>query len=834
MRLFASCAPLVASRAPLTSARSPLTLASLPLLLIPVLAQAQAPAPATEAADIDWVRWEELTPEQQAAVDDTCCGRYIEPLLPTVDGEPGTVLLNSDALTGTSEGVVTLEGNVQILQQGAAISAARGTYDRTNATAELQDSVRIRQPGVLLTGSSASVDQQDGTSEVRDASYVLHETSARGSADIIVYTDANGVITIDNGVFTRCEPGDNSWLLEGDTIRLDRPSGRGTARNVTLRVKDVPVMYVPWISFPINDARATGFLAPVLGSTRDGGFDVATPYYLNLAPNYDATLTPRLQTDRGVMLGAELRHRGYASQQLLDMQYLPDDNLYDPLNFATTTSDSPPVPDRWFVNYDGQAVLGRGWSASADYSAVSDIDYFQDFGNSSNSMNNGLYGAAQSYLYRDARVNYRGSTWTITAATEDFQIIDPAVSPLAAPYRTLPRINADALWYQDSGFVYGLDSEFVQFDRDANPARFSREQIAAGALVTGSRVAVTPQISYPITSAGSFFTPTLKYKYASWNLDDQTANTDSRPDRGVVVGTVDTGLIFERALPWGDNNYLQTLEPRAFYLYSEYEDQSEIPVFDSSELTFAFNQLFRDDRFSGRDRVGDTNQLTLATTSRVYDQAGRELVRASVGQIRYFQDRRVTLFNTPLQDQLRSDSALVGELSYRLSDNWRAGSYLQWDTHSDDIEVGSIQFQYQRDVDHILNFGYRYRDDTAHLNSPGLQRKINQTDISGIWPLNNTWGLIGRWNYDHANKRNLETIAGVEYNNCCYTVRLLARKWIDNDVLYFSGVEDDNTGVFLQFELKGLGSLLGGNVTGILNNGITGYRERDYVQNQFR
>jgi LPS-assembly protein len=814
-------------------------LASLSVLLLPVLAQAQ-PAALSDAAETDWVTWDELTPEQRAAVDSTCCGRYVEPSFPSVEGETGTIMLDYDDLEATRDGILTLDGGVQVTQQDALINAEHAVYDRNNATIELQDNIRIRQPGMLLTGTTATVDQNAGISEISNASYLLHETAARGTASVIVYTDANGVVTIDNGVFTRCEPGDNTWALAGDTIELDRPKGRGVARNVTLRVKDVPVLYLPWISFPINDQRATGFLAPVIGSTRDGGLDLATPYYLNLAPNYDATLTPRIQTERGVMLGVELRHRGFASQQVLDMQYLPNDNMYDPALASDRTSDSPPVPDRWLANYDFQSTLGRGWSAVADYAAVSDNDYFQDFGRyDGGGYNNGLSSTLQSYLYRTARIDYRDAVWSLSAATEDFQIIDPAVSPQSAPYRTLPRVNLDATWYAASGLEYGFDSEYVAFDRNVSRNGFTpaelAAQLAAGTLVTGSRLAVTPQISLPLSSAGAFLTPTLKYKYAAWALEDQRLGTDSDPSRGVVTGSVDSGLIFERALTLGDTAYQQTLEPRLFYVYSEYEDQRDIPVFDSSELTFAFNQLFRDDRFSGKDRVGDTNQLTLAMTSRLYDPQGRELVRASLGQIRYFRDRRVTLFNTPGQTELRSGSAIAGEFSYRLSDNWRFGSYLEWDTREDELQVGNYQFQYQSDVDRILNFGYRYRDDTAHLSTPSLDRTINQTDISGIWPLNATWGLIGRWNYDHANKRNLETIAGVEYENCCWTMRVLARRWIDNDALFFGGIEDDNTGIFLQFELKGLGSLLGGNVAGILNNGITGYRERDYVQqNQFR
>jgi LPS-assembly protein len=813
--------------------RHPLTLASLSLLLLPVLAQAQ-PA-ARDAADIDWVPLDQLTPEQRANMDEACCGMYIEPALPALTGAPDESLIDAEDFSAGDDGIVTLDGNVTVRQGDAVIGADHAVYDNNNRTVELQDNILIRQPGLLLTGTTATVDQNAGISEISDASYLLHDTAARGNAAVIIYRDANGIVTIDNGVFTRCEPGDNAWAITGDTIELDRASGRGTATNVTLLVKDVPVFYTPWISFPIDDRRMTGFLAPVLGNTRDGGFDMATPYYLNLAPNYDATLTPRLQTERGVMLGTQFRHRSLNTGQVLDMQYLPDDRLYDPLLATIPTSNSPPTDDRWLLNYEFQGVFSRGWSAMVDYASVSDRDYFQDFGGvDGTGFGNGLSTTTQSYLHRSARVDYRDATWNFTASTEDFQVIDPVVSSLSAPYRTLPRVNLDGSWFASSGLEYGFDSEYVIFDRNVNRNRFTAGQIANGALVTGSRLAVTPQLSLPLSTAGAFLTPTLKYKYAAWNLDDQRAGTTDTPTRGVGVATLDSGLVFERPLTLRDTSYQQTLEPRLFYLYSEYEDQDTLPVFDSSEMTFAFNQLFRDDRFSGRDRVGDANQLTLAVTSRLYDPRGRELARASLGQIRYFEDRRVTLFNAPGQPQLRSGSAIAGEFNVRLSDNWRFGSYAEWNAHENEFQVGNYQFQYQRDVDRIINFGYRYRDDTAHLSSPGFDRTINQTDISGIWPITAAWSVIGRWNYDHANDRNLETIVGVEYDNCCWTTRIIARQWIDNHALYFGGIADDNTGVFVQFELKGLGSLLGGNVAGILNNAITGYREREYVQNQFR
>jgi LPS-assembly protein len=810
------------------------SLASILLLLAasaaPVLAQDVALPQDTaivEASDLDWVPWEQLTVEQQAQASDNCCGLYVEPLQTGSDAGDGGLIIDATNLEGEVDGIVSITDGLEVTQQGSRIQADRGSYDYQNQRLVLQDDIRIRQPGMLLTSSSATVDQASGSSVLQDASYLMHESGIRGRAEVIVYTDADGVITIDNGVFTRCEPGDNSWYIEGREIELDRNTGRGLAKDLTLRVRDVPVLYLPRISFPIDDRRATGLLAPVIGNTRDGGFDIATPYYLNLAPNYDMTLTPRLQSQRGVMLGVEGRFLGLRHEQQANLNFLPDDQLYDEALSTIPGSNSPPVADRWLLDYALQGRLARGWSAQVDYSAVSDDDYFQDLGS------NGLINTARSFLQRTASLRYHGDTWNFSARAQGFQIIDPTVTDLAEPYRKVPELKLRGLYVKplagNLDLEYGMDSEYVLFDRNINAARFSQAQLDAGALVTGSRLTLTPQLSLPWSNSFAFATPTLKYKYAGWNLERQALVNSSSPSRGIVSGSFDTGLIFERDLELGGSALRQTLEPRAYYLYNEYEDQSDVPLFDSSDLTLSYSQLFRDDRFSGKDRVGDADQLTLAVSSRLYDEAGRELARASIGQIQYFKDRRVTLFNAPVPQTDNSASSLVGDASVALSDRWRAGSYLEWNTTTNELDVASFQLQFQSDINRILNLGYRLREMPGPEVVNGIKRRIDQTDISGVWPLNDRWGLIGRWNHDLANNRNLETIAGVEYNNCCWTVRVLARQWIDNNAL-FEGVDDDNRGIFVQFELKGLGSLLGSNVTGILNNGIRGYRERDYVQ----
>jgi LPS-assembly protein len=799
------------------------------LLLAPLLAgSALAQTEPEDAASLDWVPWEQLSPEQQAAAtDNNCCGLYVEPELPALDAAAGTTIIDADGMEGEVEGSIRITRGLQLRQDDMSVEAGEGNYERASGRMSVEGRVRVRQRGVLLTGSSATVDQQARRSELHSASYLLHDSGIRGTASVIVYTDEDGIITIDNGLFTRCEPGDDSWSIAGREIELNRNTGRGLARDLTLRVGKVPVLYLPVISFPINDERATGFLAPVMGNTRDGGFDLSAPYYVNLAPNYDMTLIPRIQTKRGVMLGTELRYLGRRHQQELNLNYLPDDKLYDPALAGNRASKSPPVPDRWLLDYEARGRLAPGWSAMVDYSAVSDDEYFQDLGS------NGLINTSRSFLQRVARLRYNGENWDFSAVTQAFQIIDPTVTELSQPYRKLPALNLRGLYTQNLqgnlDLEYGVDSEYVYFHRDINQPRFSQAQIDAGALVTGSRLALTPQLGLNWANSYAFATPTLKYKYATWALEDQALGRSASPERGIFSATFDTGLIFERDIDFFDQSLRQTLEPRAFYLYNEYQDQSAMPLFDSSSLTQSYSQLFREDRFSGKDRVGDADQLTLAVSSRFYDEAGRELARASVGQILYFRDRRVTLSNAPDPQLDDSSSSVVGEFSMTLSDNWRAGSYLEWNTTTNELDVANFQFQFQSDINRILNLGYRLREMPGPAMVNGIKRRIDQTDISGVWPLNDRWGLIARWNHDLANNRNLETIAGVEYSNCCWTMRVLARQWIDNNAL-FAGVDDDNRGVFFQFELKGLGSLLGSNVTGILNNGIRGYRERDHVQ----
>jgi len=807
-------APFSLHRKPLSKA---LVLASSLCAGPAVLAQA---ASVRQAADMDWVKLNDLSAAQKALIPEACCGLYVEPPAPQAPGNPDNVNIDSDKTTTSPEGLTETSGKLFIQLGASRLTADRSTYDEKTQLLTASSNIVLRQQGMLLTGQSLTSDGSTKISQLISASYLLHSTSVRGHADKLVYKQVGGILTVNNGVFTRCEPGDNAWEISAELIVLDRERGIGTARDLTLRVHDVPVLYLPWVRFPIDDERATGFLAPVLGSRRNGGFDVAAPFYINLAPNYDLTLTPRLQTNRGAMLGTEARYLGANFSQQLDLEYLSGDQLYNASTVYLPGSTSPPKPDRWSSKYIFGANLGDGWSAGINYRAVSDLDFFRDFGR------DGLSSTTQSYLNRVASVNYRDRHWTFSAATENVQLLDPTVSAQHEPYSTLPRVKLDGYYWLPSGLQFGVSSEYTVFDRHFDRSGFSATDIANGALVTGSRLAVTPELTLPLTSSFAFFIPTLKYKYAQWALDDQAVGKSSSPSRGIASANIDTGLVFERDTTIGGTSYRQTLEPRLYYLYNQYKNQSDIPLFDTSELTFSFNQLFRDDRFSGKDRVGDANQLTYALTTRLFNVQGQEKAALSLGRIQSFVDPLVTLLGIPGVTVPPRKSALSGEMSYQLAEHWRTGSYLELNTASHEVDVGNLQLQYQRDDNHLINLAWRYRSMPVPIFVNGLDRRIKQSDVSAVWPVAANWNLVGRWNYDYSNNRTLEDIGGIEYSNCCWRARLVARSWIDSHT-FVLGLQDKNKGVFVQFELKGLGSILGGTVNGILNNGISGFQDRN-------
>ncbi|WP_137820022.1 LPS-assembly protein LptD [Pseudomonas sp. 2FG] len=796
---------------------------------------------ATRSADfshLDWVPRDKLSAAQLAETGPYCAGAYIEPSRPgmndqtPLDEAPMFVSAKASRYEQEQQ-VATLAGDVVLRQGSMQVEADEASLHQAENRGELNGNIKLRDNGALVVGDHAELQLDNGEAKIDNAEYVLHKANVRGSA-LYAKRQEDAIIRLKDGTYTRCEPGSNDWNLKGNNITLNPATGFGTATNVTLRVKDIPVFYTPYIYFPIDDRRQSGFLPPSIGTSSDTGFMLVTPYYFNLAPNYDATLYPRYMSERGLMMEGEFRYLTKSSEGQLGASYLDDQE--------DERKDEPKFEDqRYLYNWQHKGGLDSRLLAEVDYTKISDPYYFQD-------LETDLDVSNQTFVDQQGSLTYRGDSF---AARLNVHAYELATVTDVTPYDRLPQVTFDgALPFQPGGLNFTYGTEFVRFDRNLDEYVFagtaSPDSNLRGLTRTnGDRAHVEPGVGLPLNWHWGFVKPTVKYLYTDYSLDlDQRGkNTlaagqsfESSQDRGVPLYSLDSGLYFDRDTTFFGKGFRQTLEPRLYYLNVPFRDQSDIPVFDTSETTFSYASLFRENRFSGKDRIGDANQLSLGTASRFIEPNGFERARVAVGQIFYFEDRRVQL---PGIDEKETAStspyALTGQ--YRFNRDWRLSSDYNWDPDQGETRSGNLMFHYQPEAEpgKIVNAGYRYRNDTRRFNPNtgefefgGEEFKIDQSDFSVIWPVVPQWSAIARWQFDYNQSRTLEAFGGFEYDSCCWKLRLINRYWVEYDEFNLTRDEEKgDRGIFLQIVLKGLGGVVGNKVEGFLDQGIQGYRERE-------
>ncbi|CRL50229.1 MULTISPECIES: LPS-assembly protein LptD [Pseudomonas] len=823
---------------------------------------------------LDWVPRENLTAAQLAETGPYCSGSYIEPIRPGMNDKTN----KSDAPTfigakasryNTEDQIGTLAGDVVLRQGSMQVESDEASLYQAESRAELTGDVRIRDNGALIVGDHADVQLDTGEAKVDNAEYVMHKSRIRGNA-LYAKRAENAIIRLKDGTYTTCEPNSNAWQLKGNNITLNPATGFGTATNVTLRVKDIPVLYTPYIYFPIDDRRQSGFLPPTIGTGSDTGFMLVTPYYFNLAPNYDATLYPRYMEKHGLLMEGEFRYLTKSSEGQFGGAYLNDES--DERDKQTDFQK-----ERYMYNWQHKGGLDSRVYTQVDYTKISDPYYFQD-------LQTDQIGVKHTdYVNQSGAAVYRGDNYTASLSAYAYQLA--SVSNIT-PYDRLPQINFNgSLPYHPGGLDFSYKTEVVRFDRDLKNGTYTDQDgnvsprldtnIQGLARATGDRLNLAPVVSLPLNWTYGFLKPSLKYQYTQYQLDldsigkgqivaqDQAAaaagtknfngNFGSNQNMGVPIASIDSGLYFDRNTQWFGKNYRQTLEPRLFYLYVPEENQEDIPVFDTSEYTFNYASLFRDNRFSGTDRVGDENKLSLGITNRWIEDDGFERQRISIGQAMYFKDREVQL--PGINPKTRADaqanvSPYALEYEYRWNRDWRTTADYNWDPDSRSPRSGSAMFHYQPEdnPNKVINAGYRYRNDQVIYNqntgqwqfggdygTPGTPNyvkdyyKIQQHDFSVIWPIVPQWNLISRWQYDYNRDRTLEAFGGFEYDNCCWKLRVINRYFVDYDEFSQQAPENEkgDHGVFLQIVLKGLGGLTGAKVESFLDKGIQGYRERE-------
>ena len=689
-------------------------------------------------------------------------------------GDESLINLYGDTAESFDQQVYTLRGNAVVQYGQQRLAADAITYNLKEGAIDAQGDLRYAGPGLFANGDHGVYypDEKKGT--LYQVDYSLPERHGRGQAEVVHILDPSHE-QLDQASYTTCAPGNTDWLISARQMDIDREDGTGTAHHAWMSLKNVPVLYTPYISFPIDGRRRSGFLIPKAGVSQETGLDVSVPYYWNIAPNYDATLIPRVMSDRGVMLATEFRFLQRRNNGILRAEYLPSDKQYD-------------NKSRSLVSFNDNGNPLPHLTTSINASNVSDKDYFQDLGNT-------LVESSQSFLKREAKATYHGNRWTLDTRVLNFQTVDPSVAVNDRPYTELPQVRFSAAPAQRLlGLQFNVDSEVTQFDKDKS--------------VTGTRVDMLPQLSLPIERAAWYIKPSAGVRHTIYQLNDQPAGDPQNPHRTTAVADIDAGMYIDRNFQWGGTDYMQTLEPRLYYLYVPYKKQDDIPVFDTGNYDFNFWQLFQENRFSGPDRMGDANQLTVALTTRVLDpESGVQRLRASLGQLVYFRDLKVTLPNEPVITDNTSD--LIGEFGVTISREWNLATELQWDPSATQTDRGDVLLQYHADKRQLVNLSYRYRRAT-----------LNQTDVSFIWPMGNAWHVIGRWNYSLDDSTTLDTLAGFGYESCCWALQLVGRS-------YVNGTNGDRTnGVYVQVEFKGLTST-GRQVDNLLERGILGYESSD-------
>ena len=685
----------------------------------------------------------------------------------------------ADAAEGRlGDEVVALSGDVRVRRGSDVLRADLADYDRARDVIDARGNVLLARPDARVTGETARLDMATDRGEMTAVEYRLVGSNARGTADVARFRGSS-VSEYENITYTTCRPGRDDWVLDAGELRIDRAEGLGDARDATLRLGGVPVAYLPRFVFPIDDRRRSGLLFPTIGVGDSRGFDIQVPYYLNLAPDYDATLVPRYMSKRGLMLGGEFRHLSETSRSRLRGEILPHDR------------DEPDLGARWAVS----AQHRQTWDAftgDVNYNQVSDDLYLSDFGR-------GLTQSSARYLTRRASLGYGGNGWSLSALVSDYQSVDPTTNP----YRILPGIAfnggyAETVAGQPINLAVG--ATWTNFDRDLG--------------VTGQRLDIYPYLTMPYRTSWGYAVPKLGVRYTDYSLADQPVGQPDRPDRLLGVASFDSGLFLERRDEWFGTGFTQTLEPRLYYVYIPRVDQNDLPVFDTSQFSPIYDVYFLENVFTGPDRVNDANRISLGVTTRLIpDRTGVELLRLSLGQAFFFEDRDVQLPGVP--PGTSTSSPMFGEIGVRLDRHWSAVASGQWDIVRDAttnlVEQTLFRVAYDGGNGRFVRAGYG--------NTEGV---TEFTDLAFTWPVTEQVSVIGRWSYSLDLGENMEALAGIEYGSCCWRLRAFARQYLRT-----ASSGDDLSGeldlsFFFQLELRGLGAV-GDDIEELLDRSLHGF-----------
>ena len=686
--------------------------------------------------------------------------------------EPTTI--DAERIEGVGELEVTASGSAEIRQEDFSVFGDVLRYNREFGRAQGEGGVRMQRGVDRFFGPRMQYNTLDDTGMFESPQFLLQSDQlARGEADSLEFL-GKGHYLMKNARYTTCRPGQDDWVLEASELELDYQNDEGNATAPRLRFFDVPILGFPFASFPLENRRRSGILTPYYSQTTNRGFEVGVPYYWNIAPERDMTITPVHMAKRGTQIKNQFRYldRRYAGE--LQLEYLPDDKEFG--------------SSRQGVSLQHAHTFLPNLTATVDYNRVSDDRYFVDLASRVRQV-------SISNLRQDGHLTYQGRLgpypYSAQARVQKFQTLQDPLAPITPPYHREPQLGFSTS-LNDLGNLFDatLPAEYVNFTHVT--------------LVEGARASLNPTLALPILAPGWFLTPTVGMHHVNYRLTRAAPGQEEAPQADVPWLSADTGLIFERDARFFGEAFTQTFEPRLFYVYARYHNQDDIPLFDTALADFNFPQLFTANRFNGGDRFGDANQATLALTSRFLHPNGQEAFRATIGQRYYFEDERVGLTPaTPLRTSAESD--VLTSIGGRLFRHWTFDVTTQYNRLQQRSERYSASVRYNPEVAKVLNASYRFTRET-----------LRQIDLSAQWPVAAGWYAVGRYNYDFLSELLLEGLAGIEYNAGCWVFRAVVQR-------VQAATQVSSTGIFFQFEFNGVGQVGTEDAVGLLSRSVPGY-----------
>ena len=691
----------------------------------------------------------------------------------------GEIKVKADKVEMTQDKLADFEGNVEIANSSAQIKADSARIDKSSRSVEAKGEIHYQDEQMLVESQDITLDMDSNQMSMSKTGYRMLKFQGRGEAETLNLNKEKGVV-LEDVSFSTCPADMEDWKIQASSIEIEPDALWGEVKHAKFYVKDVPVFYLPYFSFPVTDKRQSGLLIPEIKTSNRVGLSYKQPIYWNIAPNYDATITPRIMTQRGFQLINEFRFLTDAHSGSVNFEYMAKDT-------DTVSGDS-----RYFYRLKHQGQLSKNWKMSTEWNGLSDDNYIVDLGSD-------FYNRADTHLFKTISLSYDTDELDIYASIKDFELIGERPSA----YRALPEVIVDYEAWKNDFFNLDIHSEFALFDN------------SEGDLPRAARLHIAPTLSLPFSTPWAELlaeTSILHTSYRQTNIEN--TQLDKSVSRTLGQVRLYGSIAFERDANWFGENATQTLEPRVQYLYTSYENQDNIGFYDTTNLFNDFDGLFRGQEFTGLDRISDKNQITLGLTSRLMDSMNREQFRFSLGQIFYLENNR--LLGTDRNENNRS--ALAGELEWNITSRWRTAIEAQVSSENEQVERSSVSLEYRVSDNKLVQLGHRYVRDLSGV-------EINQAGVTVSWDLAQNWQWVGRYYRDIDQNRTTETFTGVQYDSCCWSLQVVWERRLANrfDALGNQSLNEYDSGVSINFAFKGLGNK--DRKRNLLNDGLYGYQQ---------